>query len=112
MLPVTMIAMLDRALADYGEDAVLRRSSWVGRVRADVDTGVRAHVRGYLPDELIGGIVQGDRRAILSPTPFGVDDLPEVGNSLIVGGTICAIMAAALIRAGGVVVRIEMQVRG
>lgn len=104
MNPATLIAVLDRAVADYGEAVVLRRAS--------VDIAARAVVRGYLADEIGGGVVQGDRRLVLSPTGLPPDRLPRVGDKAIIAGRVCAAMSVDLIRAAGEIVRIEIQVRG
>ena len=112
MIPAACIAALDRALAANGEDIVLRRMTHVGTISTPSDRpGIRAHVRGYRPDELVGNIAQGDRRVILSPTGLG-GDLPKRGDFVLIAGRSCKIEAAPEIRVGGVVVRIELQVRG
>ncbi|MGA0561702.1 hypothetical protein ACO2RV_04575 [Ancylobacter sp. VNQ12] len=112
MSPAEAIAMLDRALAANGEDVVLRRMTHLGTTSTPADRpGIRAHVRGYRPDELVGNIAQGDRQVILSPS--GLDgDLPKRGDLVLIAGRSCMIEAAAEIRVGGVVVRIELQVKG
>lgn len=123
MTPAEMISSLDRALAQYGEDVTLRRSTWVEGVATHMDAGIRAKVTGYLPDELVGGIVQGDRKVILSPTGIAaeawpaadatVDErMPQVGDVVISAGRAYRVMAPNPLRAGGEVVRIELQVRG
>ncbi|WP_425105484.1 hypothetical protein [Ancylobacter sp.] len=104
MKPAEMIAVLDRSLVAYGEGVTLRRGA--------EEVSVRACVRGYLPDELGGGVVQGDRRLILSPTGFPFAWSPRVGDKAVVGGRVCAVMAVDLIRTADVVSRIEMRVRG
>jgi hypothetical protein len=50
------------AIATVGAPAILRRVFAGGRT----DVAVRAVIRGYKPQELIGGIVQGDKEAIIS----------------------------------------------
>lgn len=52
-----------RGLSLY-EGVQLRRYIGVGSLRAPVDYPVRARVKDYSPDELIGGIVQGERLVI------------------------------------------------
>ncbi len=112
MSPAEHIADLDAALREDGEDIVLRRMTHVGTISTPSDRpGIRAHVRGYRPDELVGNIAQGDRQVILSPSGLG-GDLPIRGDSVVIDGRGCYIQAAAMLRVGGVVVRIELQVRG
>lgn len=121
MTPAEMIATLDLSLEQYGEDVTLRRSTWVEGVATHIDAGVRAKVSGYLSDELVGGIVQGDRKVILSPTGLAAwpaidatsdERVPAVGDVVISAGRAYRVMAPNPLRAGGEMVRIELQVRG
>lgn len=118
------VARLDRALQRAGEDVVLRRV--VGATnQALIDAPVRALVRGFKPAELVGGIIQGDSLAIISPTgieaaqwpgghaPQAADArVPVRNDKLIVQGRTRNIEAAAPIYVDGTLVRIELQLRG
>lgn len=119
MTPAAAIAMLDRSLAKNGEDIVIRRYVGSGDVRVPLDVTVRAHVRGYLPNELVGGIVQGDTKLILAPTQIvaaawpGPVGWPQVGDRIVIEGrSSITVQAAAVVRVAGTVVRIEIQARG
>jgi hypothetical protein len=121
MTPAFAIAALDRMLASNGEDVVLQKIV-AGAVSASVT--VRAMVRGYRPEELLAGIVQEDRLVICSPseidaagwpgTPDGLEDErePARGDRVSIAGRVHSVQAATGIRLAGVLVRIEMQVRG
>ncbi|MHC2016314.1 hypothetical protein [Methylobacterium sp. CM6247] len=102
------IAKLDRQLAKKGEDVVLR-----GQDAPDdgsQDLTLRAFVRGYKPDELSGGINQGDSEVVLSPTGLTVD--PARLGGLTVAGRYRTIQVANPVRVGGVVVRWNLWITG
>jgi len=112
-------ARLDRALITRGEDATLRRRIGSGSTYAEVT--VRISFRGYRPQELSGGIQQGDSLCILSPTPIlastwpgaaGGTQMPKALDQITVQGRVRAVQAASVIYEGGEPVRIELQVRG
>jgi hypothetical protein len=54
-----------RMIDEIGEPIVIRRYTGAGVNRPHFDVEVRARVAGYQPEELVGGIVQGDRRIIV-----------------------------------------------
>ena len=125
MSALSHINALDRGLAARGEDVVLRRISGSGPSATSVDVTCRAVVRGYRPEELVGGIAQGDSQVILSPSeirlsgwpdpdgsPSGSASLPRKGDKLIVQGRMRTIEAVAPIQVAGELVRIDLQVRG
>jgi hypothetical protein len=117
------ISALDDQIALHGEDVVLRR---LVPGAPPVEATVRAHVRGYLPRELVGSIVQGDTRVVLSPTSIsaagwpgaatqidGTDAaVPRKGDRVVLSGRVRAVEAAAPVYLAGALVRIELQVRG
>lgn len=115
MTPQQAIAKLDRAIAKNGQTVTLRRGTAVAPVATAT---VKAHVRGYDPDELVGGITQKDSKAILSPN--GLENWP--GGMLVGGGSDAdwiridgrwrTILAAIPVKMNDVLVRIELQVKG
>jgi hypothetical protein len=54
-----------RMIDNIGEWIVLRRYTGQGANRPRFDVNVRAAVRGYGPEELVGSIRQGDREIII-----------------------------------------------
>lgn len=70
MTPAAAIAALDRQIAAHGQNAKLERLSPAAL------GDVRVFFRGYRPEELSGGIQQGDSAAILSPTSLRASGLP------------------------------------
>jgi hypothetical protein len=115
MTPAAVKASYARALK---ERVTLRRYTGAGanRPRLDVEN-IRARTVGYEPHELVGNIVQGDRKLIVY-----ADDLIENGfvlpvttaDEVVVRGKPLAIKAAddSTRRVDGVLIAIELQVRG
>jgi hypothetical protein len=54
-----------RALRQHGEPVLLLRQTGSGAFRPPMRWELRGWVQGYQPQELIGTIVQGDRKVIL-----------------------------------------------
>lgn len=54
-----------RAMDVAGETILIRRYAGAGANRPRFDAPVRARVMDYVPHELIGSIVQGDRKLIV-----------------------------------------------
>lgn len=102
------IAELDDALAKAGETIGWQiTTAGVGAAA----TTHRAFVRGYKPDQLVGGVLQGDTQIILSPT--GLTGLPKKNDKIVIaGGTPKNIVAVEFKRMADVLVRIELQARG
>ena len=121
------IAALDSALSRAGQDIVLRRIYGQSPKTNYVDVTVRAAVRSYSPEELVGGINQTDSKVIASPTdiaragwPGGelpsaivVDpSLPRINDVAIIDGRKRNIQVVNPIYVLGELVRIEMRVLG
>ncbi len=86
---------------------------------SNIDVSARVSFRGYRPDEIAGGIYQGDSEVVLSATqlkaegwPSGEWEVPKVGDQIIVAGRARSILAVAPIYIGSALVRIDLQVRG
>lgn len=110
MTPDQSISDLDRMLAGDGEDVRIRpRGDLVGD-----GVVVRAFVRGYRPDELAGGVQQGDSEAIISPTGLAAAGLPKLERQmkLKVGDRWTNIEFANPVRQGGMIVRWNCWIRG
>lgn len=96
-----------------GAAVTLRRPTGPSGITFDVP--LMAVIRGYAPNELVGGIQQGDRRAIVSnrfilerqwPGP------PRRGDQLIVDGRTTTIQAVDSTEVGDLIVKHELQIRG
>jgi len=112
MTAATEIAKLDRQLAKNGQTVKLRDKS---ASNGDNDKPVRAFVRGYQPEELSGGIQQGDSTMILSPTGLAasgfVGPLKRL-DRVTVAGKIQIIQVANPVTMNDVIVRWECWLRG
>ena len=120
------IADLDAALAVDGECIEV----WceTGTQKIPFKVRCRVFVRGYVAQELIGGIVQSDSKVILSPTeiiragwpgpnssatPTNQDRrVPRKGDAVVIAGRKRAVEAAGGIYLAGELVRIEMRILG
>lgn len=120
---------LDADLAAAGEDIVIRRLVGTGSNPINVDVRVRAVVRAFRPEELVGTISQTDSMVILSPTeiteaqwpggqpigsaPATVDPrIPKIGDKAIIQGKPRKISFVKPFIEGGELVRIELTVAG
>lgn len=109
------IADLDAELAETGQNVTLRRLVANG---ADITRPFRAFVRGYRPDELVGGIDQGDTLVVMSPTglptEFADADATRLRqNDLIeIDGKERNVEYVDPVRINGTLVRINALVRG
>lgn len=102
--PAKAIAELDRALGLTGEDVVA--------VRGNAEQGMRAFVRGFRADELVGLLQQGDREVTVSPTSFGAFGAPRAQDKFVIGTDLVTAQSAEFVRMAGVVVRANLVVRG
>lgn len=112
----------DQAKADYRavlkEQVTVRRYGGAGSNRPYFDAVARGRVTGYEPHELIGTVIQGDRKVILY-----ADDLIDAGLALPItsadrlrlnGTKEIAIIAADgdTRKVAGVLIAYEIQARG
>ncbi len=101
-------------IGEIGETIYIRRFTGVAPSRTSHDTATTARVMGYRPNQLVGPIVQGDRRVIaLVDTLSSV--LPLTTNDFcVVRGKQLAIKAVddSTRRIGGTLIALEIQVGG
>lgn len=129
MSPEECISALDGALASAGEGATLRRVVGQGGSAINIDVAVRALVRAFRPQELVGGILQSDSNVTLSPSdinaaqwpggqsplaaPFNPPAwLPRANDKLIIQGRLRNVTFVKPIEMDGVIVRIDLTVAG
>lgn len=122
------IAQLDAALAEDGEDVIIRRVVGVN-TQVNIDVKCRAFVRKYAPQDLVDTIIQGDSTVIISstqiiaeqwpggrpvrpPIPMPDPRVPQSGDKVIIQGWPRTIKATAPIYLSGQLIRIDMQVTG
>lgn len=114
--PDSLIADLDAALLDAGEDAVLRRLTLgPNSTQIPFDADVRASIRPLKPEELVGNIDQTWSRVILSPTDINRAQfrLPiRKGDKIVQDGKVRNVEFPKHIRVQNVIVRIELMVGG
>lgn len=93
-----------------------RRYTGTGPNRPRFDTDVRARVVGYAPDELVGGILQGDRKVILLAEDLVAAQVrpPSKGDKIVIRGAEANIefVNDSTRRVGGELMAYELVVRG
>ena len=100
--------MLDKQLTAHGTDVILRK----GNTTAGQVT-VRAFVRGFKPEQLVGGLTQAAKRVTISPTGLDANGLPQRGQFVVIDGTPRSIDGEPeFIHFGGELVRINLTVTG
>lgn len=121
--------MLDRQLAANGLKVKLRKTPASGGSPALNSVDCMAFVRGSVPQQLVGQIMQGDTNVIISPTEINAagwpgasvptlptDQDPRVpvqGDSVVINGKPRKIVAPPQgIYLAGTLVRINIQVAG
>jgi hypothetical protein len=118
MTPEQAIDSLDRMLAKVGQSVTLQKL--VSGV-VTVQGSCRAFVRGYRPEEFIGGITQNDMKMIFSPTDatkgaWGAlpSIVPVRGDRVVLENPkrVLAVQAAIGIQMNDKIVRLEAQIRG
>lgn len=108
MTPAAAIAMLDRQLAQHGQDVKLRHTT-----AAAGEVTARAVVRGIRADEFASWMQQGDRKVVVSPTSLAAFGEPKDGEFVVFDGKPRRIVGEPeLIRVAGTLVRVNMIVRG
>lgn len=98
-------------------EVIIRRYTGAGTNRPRFDTPVRGRVVGYSPNDLVGSIVQGDRKIIILAEDLIAAQFPLpvlTSDKAVVRGKELAIMAAddSTRRVQGVLIAVELQVRG
>jgi len=107
MTPAAAISMLDRDVTKHGQTVILRRGA--------TDLSILAFVRDFRPDEIVGGIAQGDSNVVVSPTqitgsPFAESILRN--DKVVIRGRVRNVQSADPILIADQLVRINLQVRG
>lgn len=109
-----ILAAYRRSMDEVGEDIIVRRYTGVAPSRVSHDTTTRARVMGYQPKDLVGAIVQGDRKVIaLVDTLSAVLPL-KTSDKLVIRGLEVSIKAVDdnSRRIGGVLIALEITAAG
>ncbi|MER9306785.1 hypothetical protein [Mesorhizobium sp. M0496] len=114
--PAELIADLDAALLDAGEDAVLRRLTLgPNSIQIPFDVDVRASIRPLKAEELVGNIDQTWSRLVLSPTDINRAQWPlpiRKGDKIVQAGKVRNVEFVKAIRVQDTLVRVELLVGG
>lgn len=112
MTPAEALDSYRRMIGEHGQPVSIRRYSGAGPARTFVDTATQAYVRNFGSDELLGGIMQGDQRAIAL-----VDDLAPIlpvttNDKLVVGAKEFSIKNPMKRVVAGVLIALEIHATG
>ena len=119
MTPAEIKADYLATLDEVGEPIMIRRYTGVGPNRPRFDAEVRARVMAYEPHELVGNIVEGERKAIIL-----AEDLiaAQITLPLVVGDNLKAVVRGREVavkavddntrRVAGVLVAVELRIGG
>lgn len=106
------IASVAADIEREGEDVELQRTLEGG---GTLSVTVRAFVRGFKADELVGGIKQGDRAMSIAPSKLaakGWPDAPRKPDQVVIAGSTATVQSCETRRLRGVPCLHIVQVRG
>lgn len=112
---MSLVTTIARQIEKYGQDVTLKR-----RVGTSLDEFTTATVKGavhsYRPDELVGDIIQGDRRITISPLALAGTDwaglVPRKLDFVEIDGADLAVQGCETRSVAGAAARFEVWVRG
>lgn len=127
MSPEECISGLDRALAEAGEDVVLRRVIGVAPNTVNIDVPCRAFVTGVTGEQVVAGLAATDVNVVLSPSEIATDQwpggtpettlsptidphLPRIGDQVITQDKLRSVVYAQPVYVAAVLVRINLRV--
>jgi len=100
-------------IARYGQSMMLRRR--VGTTNAFTDVSVKGVARAYQPNELLGGLQQGDQRVVISSKEIrdaGWPAPPASGDLLVWNSSTRTVRGARHIKIGEEILGYDLWVRG
>ncbi len=109
---MTLITATTRQIQRTGQPLTLRR---IATGTAPVSVSLTGLVRGYQAHELLGGIVQGDRRVTIANTEIAAaawPGPPRKGDQVLIAGATFTVQSVATEYLGATIARHDMQVRG
>jgi len=110
---VTEINTLVEAVSRYGQAMVLRRR--IGTTNAFTDVSVKGVPRAYQPNELLGGLQQGDQRVVISSKEIraaGWPAPPQAGDLVVWNSSTRTVRGARHIKIGEEILGYDLWVRG
>lgn len=100
----------------YGQDVTVRRRVGTGAT-FDPSVSVKGKVHHYRPEELVGGIDQGDRRVTIAPAElvsagWDTGDAPRKGDQIVIDSKVSTVQGCDVRYVSGVEARYDIWVRG
>lgn len=106
------IQSIQAAITREGQSVTLRR---IATGTAPVAVTCQAMVRGYRPAELVGGIVQGDRRVVISNAEIAAATWPgppRKGDQVVIEGKVTTAQGVETVQLRGEDAKHILAVRG
>jgi hypothetical protein len=113
--PDKALASHRKMIAQTGEDVIVRRYRGpAGPNQVHDDVTVRARVMGYQPRDLVGSVVQGDRRVIMMVDALAAILPLRTSDKCVIRGVEVAIKGIDdnTRRIAGTLIALELQVAG
>src|SRR3546814_5226554 len=100
----------------YGQTVTIRRRVGTGAT-FDPSVSVKAKVHHFTPQELVGGIQQGDRRVTIAPAElvtagWDTGDAPRKGDQVVIDSNVATVQACDVRYVSGVEARKDIRIRG
>ncbi len=104
--------MIDR----HGQTVTIRRRVGTGAT-FDPSVTVKGRVHSYRPEELIGGVQQGDRRIVIAPAEliaagWDTGDAPRKGDQVLIASAVTTVQGCEVRYLSGTAARYDIWVRG
>jgi hypothetical protein len=110
---VSLVSGTPRILARYGRAMTLRRRVGTGATFTDI--AVTATLRDFSPEQLVGGVMQGDAEAVVGATHvLAVAGFapPRKGDLLVADGRTWAVLGCKPRAVASTVVAYDLWIRG
>lgn len=111
---MSLVDTVAKQIQTWGQPVTLKRR--VGTTSTFTTATVPGKVHHYRPDELIGGIVQGDRRVTVAPSSLVGTDweglTPRKGDFVEIDGQQAAVQGCEVRYVAGEAARYEIWIRG
>lgn len=113
---MSLIDSIALMIERHGQTVTVRRREGTGATFSPSVT-VKGRVHSYRPEELIGGIQQGDRRVVIAPAElvaagWNTGDAPRKGDQILIDSHVTTVQGCEVRYLSGIAARYDLWVRG
>lgn len=113
---MSLIDSIALMIERHGQTVTVRRREGTGAT-FDPSVPVKARVHHYTPQELVGGIIQGDRRVTIAPAElvaagWNTGDAPRKGDQVLIASAVTTVQGCEVRYLSGTAARYDIWVRG